>query len=69
MLLSTTLSALADEALPKRTLKSNYVEVYNQKPKVANNFYEMFKEGDFYGRLRSNTYFLNWEKENWKMAS
>ena len=64
MLLSTTLSALADEALPKRTLKSNYVEVYNQKPKVANNFYEMFKEGDFYGRLRSNTYFLNWEKEN-----
>lgn len=64
MLLSIALTALADEALPKRTLKSNYVEVYNQKPKVVDNFYDMFKEGDFYGRLRSNTYFLNWKKES-----
>lgn len=64
MLLSASITALADEALPKRTLKSNYVEVYNQKPKVVDNFSDMFKEGDFYGRLRSNTYFLNWEKEN-----
>lgn len=64
MLLSASVTALADEALPKRTLKSNYVEVYNQKPKVANTFSDMFKEGDFYGRLRSNTYLLNWEKES-----
>lgn len=64
MILSTAVTALTGEALPKRTLKSNYVEVYNQKPKIVDNFFDMFKEGDFYGRLRSNTYFLNWEKES-----
>ncbi len=53
----------ADEAAPKRTLKANYVEIYNQQPKSVNSFSEMFKEGMVYGRLRSNTFFFNYEEE------
>jgi len=61
MLLSTSLCG-ADE-LPKRTLKTNYQEVYNETPGSADSFTEMFSEGMFYGRLRSNTFYYNWEKE------
>jgi len=61
MALSTNLCG-ADE-LPKRTLKTNYLEVYNKVPGSAESFTEMFTEGMFYGRLRSNTFYYNWEEE------
>lgn len=53
----------ADSEVPKRTLKTNYQEVYNQTPGSVENLADMFKEGMFYGRLRSNTFYYNWEKE------
>ena len=54
----------ADENIEsKRTLKTNYQEVYNKTPGSAENLADMFKEGMFYGRLRSNTFYYDWEKE------
>lgn len=53
----------ADESLSKHTLKANYQESYNTKPKSVDNLADMFQEGIFYGRLRSNTFLYDWEKE------
>lgn len=54
----------ADENIEsKRTLKTNYQEVYNKTPGSAENLADMFKEGMFYGRLRSNTFYYDWEEE------
>jgi hypothetical protein len=50
-------STLAAQELPKRTLKTNYQEVYNEKPKSVDSFSEMFSEGSFYGRLRLNSFY------------
>ena len=62
-------NASGSEELPKRTLKTNYQEVYNQAPGSAKNFTEMFSEGMFYGRLRSNTFYYGWEEETAKQDS
>ncbi|MBW6488246.1 OprD family outer membrane porin [Sulfurimonas sp.] len=53
----------ADESLSKHTLKSNYQVNYNIKPKSVDNLADMFQEGILYGRLRSNTFLYDWEKE------
>ncbi len=50
---------------PKRKLKGNMTEVYNVLPGKAENIREMFAEGVFYGRLRSNTFYWDWDKETW----
>ncbi|WP_345976113.1 hypothetical protein [Sulfurimonas sp. HSL3-7] len=62
LLLTSNVSG--NEELPKRTLKTNYQEVYNENPGSAKSFTEMFSEGMFYGRLRSNTFYYNWKKES-----
>ena len=49
--------------LPKHTLKSNYQVVYNQLPSQVDTFSDMFSEGVFYGRLRSNTFYYGWRRE------
>ncbi|WP_295008999.1 hypothetical protein [Sulfurimonas sp.] len=64
-LLVTTVTSANDE-VPKQALKTNYQLVYSQKPKQVDNFSQMFKEGIFYGRLRSNTFMYKWEEENSK---
>ncbi len=51
---------------PKQALKGNYQLVYSQTPQAVDNFADMFKEGIFYGRLRSNTFMYSWEAENAK---
>lgn len=61
LVLSTSLCS-ADEA-PKRTLKTNYQEVYNLTPGAVDSFTALFSEGMFYGRLRSNTFYFNYETE------
>ncbi|WP_373036321.1 OprD family outer membrane porin [Sulfurimonas sp.] len=61
LLISTSL--YAEDSLSKHTLKTNYQEVYNEKPETVESFTEMFTEGKFYGRLRSNTFYYAWEKE------
>ncbi len=62
MIVSTSL--YASEAVPKRTLKTNYQEVYNQTPGSVDNFADMFTEGEFYGRIRSNTFHFRWQNES-----
>lgn len=58
-----------ERTLPKHTLKSNYQVVYNTLPSTTYSFMGMFKEGIFYGRLRSNTFYFKWEAENAKQNS
>ncbi|MGB5965035.1 MAG: hypothetical protein WBG65_05830, partial [Sulfurimonadaceae bacterium] len=65
ILMSPTLFG-AEEEMPKRTLKTNYQEVYNQTPGAVDSFTKMFSEGIFYGRLRSNTFYYRWEEETGK---
>ena len=65
-LLALSLNTFADQDLPKRALKSNYKELYNTQPKEAETFSEMFSEGEFYGRLRSNTFYFRWANEDEK---
>ena len=59
----TSTQLLAQDDAPKQALKTNYQLVYNIKPAKADSFTNMFKEGNFFGRLRSNTFMYNWEKE------
>ncbi len=57
--LVTTLNAADDK--PKRSLKGNMMVVYNKLPGEAKTFGEMFTEGEWYGRLRSNTFLWDWD--------
>ncbi len=50
----------------KRTLKGNMVEVYHIVPGNVDNIRDMFAEGIFYGRLRSNTFYWDWDVESSK---
>ena len=60
-------SAFAGEAaVPKRALNANYTEVYNVVPGTAERFSELFSKGMFYARLRSNTFYYQWEEETAK---
>ena len=48
---------------PKRKLKGNMVVEYNVLPGSVDNIRDMFAEGIFYGRLRSNTFYWDWDVE------
>jgi hypothetical protein len=65
--------------LPKRTLKPNNQETYNVKPvsvvsSNASSLLAMLGEGEFYGRLRLNTFSHDWgtqsasNQDNWATA-
>jgi len=45
---------------PKRTINGNMTLNYNVLPESVDNIHDMFSEGVFYGRLRSNTFYWNW---------
>jgi hypothetical protein len=49
---------------PKRQLKGNMTVVYNTLPGSVDNIRDMFGEGIFYGRLRSNTFYWDWDVES-----
>ena len=55
--------ALASDEIPKRTLKGNSTEVYNFLPPEVDSLNDMFGEGEFYGRLRLNSFLFDWEEE------
>ena len=62
-------------AKEKRTLKGNMTLKYNVLPGEATSLEEMFTKGEFYGRLRLNTFKWDWDKEydgktkdNWAMG-
>ncbi|MEY3001645.1 MAG: hypothetical protein RLZZ428_20, partial [Pseudomonadota bacterium] len=52
-----------DTTVPKYAIKSNYEILYTHSPKKVESFMEMLEEGTLYGRLRSNTFMYQWEKE------
>ncbi|HIQ27942.1 MAG TPA: hypothetical protein EYH42_05535 [Sulfurovum sp.] len=52
--------SLVKDNKPKRTLKGNMVVQYHTLPGTADSIREMFSEGVFYGRLRSNTFYWQW---------
>jgi hypothetical protein len=54
--------ALAQET-PKQAIKTNG-QIIHQKQKSVDSFKEMFSEGEFYGRIRSNNFFFNYEHED-----
>jgi len=62
--LMLTTAATAGEAPPKRLLKTNYQELYHQLPGSADSIASMFSEGEFYGRIRSNSFYYRWEQES-----
>jgi hypothetical protein len=51
----------AEETKPKRTLQPNMDNVYNILPENANTFEEVFTKGMFYGRLRTNAFYWDWD--------
>lgn len=64
-LLGLSIQTSAQEnKLPKQTLKTNYQIIYNDLPKSVDTFAKLFSEGKFYGRLRSNTFYFDWKKED-----
>ena len=67
-LLFTSL-ACANEETPKQALQTNSKLIYNKSPKSVDSFVDMFQEGMFYGRLRSNTFYYEWEKETTKQSN
>ena len=48
----------------KLDMKNNMMITYKETPKDVDTFKEMFTEGVLYGRLRSNTFYWDWENEN-----
>jgi hypothetical protein len=57
-------SASATLKTDKITLKSNMVIKYNKLPSSADNISEVFSKGLFYGRLRLNTFYFDWQNED-----
>jgi len=54
----------ANTIIPKQSLKSNGQIVHNSKPSFVSNFSDMFSEGLFYGRLRTNNFYYDWKEED-----
>ncbi len=47
----------------KVTLKNNMIVKYNKLPSSVDNISDAFLEGVFYGRLRLNTFYWDWQNE------
>ena len=63
-LLATSSVALADLKNDKITLKPNMTLTYNLKQKSVDSVNKMFSEGDFFGRLRMNTFKWDWAEDS-----
>ncbi|HFB53735.1 MAG TPA: outer membrane porin, OprD family [Sulfurimonas autotrophica] len=53
----------AQTDMPKQSLKTNGQLIY-QKQKNADSLRELFSEGNFYGRLRSNTFYFAYDNDD-----
>ena len=63
--LLTTLSADEGSSTePRIAMKTNAQLIYNDKAPVVEDILELFTEGKFYGRLRSNNFHFNWNAQN-----
>lgn len=59
-LLTTSAHALKSE---DRTIKGNYQVEYTKAPGAVDSIGEMFTEAEVYGRLRSNSFWWDWDTE------
>jgi len=50
----------------RQALKSNYQVIYNDLPQSVDSFSDMFTQGKYYGRLRSNNFYFKWKDEDSK---
>ena len=66
LLLQSSLFAQTDEA-PKRSLLANGNIAYNKLPTTASNVGEMLTKGEYYARLRSNSFYWDWKEESSKL--
>jgi hypothetical protein len=64
MILLASNARPAEQEKPKWVLKDNYTVEYLILPSPAENFRTAFTRGIFYGRLRSNLFYWNWERED-----
>ena len=48
----------------KITLKGNMVVKYNKPAKAVDTLQEVFSEGTFYGRVRTNTFYWDWQGDS-----
>jgi len=55
---------LKEIKLPKATMLKNSTVSYLDEPMEVDSFGELFSEGKFYGRLRSNTFYFWWQEED-----
>lgn len=51
---------------PKYHIQNNMMIKYNELPAEVDNMRDLFTEGIFYSRLRSNTFYWDWEHENYE---
>ena len=58
----SSIQLFADDNAPKSAVLDSYKVIYNQQPATVASFTDMFKDGNFYGRLRSNTMAYNYSK-------
>ncbi len=54
--------SFADTTTQKATLAGDYKVKYNLQPVRVDSFSDMFNKGEFFGRLRSNTFLFNYSK-------
>ena len=62
---TTSTPILIDKTKPKRKTNGNMTLKYNLLPTKASSLSELVSNGVFYGRLRSNTFYWDWENETW----
>ncbi|HHH72616.1 MAG TPA: hypothetical protein ENL04_02170, partial [Sulfuricurvum sp.] len=62
LLAINTLSAASPPA--KFAIKTNGILVLNDTPSRADSFSEIFENGVFYGRLRTNNFYFRWNNED-----
>ena len=69
LMLNFAMASSIEEDTPKRVTKGNMSIKYNVLPKEVDSASKLFSEGVFYGRLRSNSFYWDWENETWNDES
>ena len=65
LMLNLAVADSVDKDKPKRITKGNMSIKYNILPKKVDSLSKIFSGGIFYGRLRSNSFYWDWENETW----
>ena len=68
-IMTITTQVSAESPQTKRALKTNGQEVYYVNPSSVDSLSEMFTKGQYYGRIRSNTFYNAYETEDAKHSN